>query len=247
MKQTSTETAHTADAIKLRLAELDWEDIARSLDERGFATTPRLLEAAECEQLIEMYSDDKRFRSRVDMARYRFGWGEYKYFADPLPELIGALRCEAYPELADVANRWAGQLGTGENYPDDLDSFLQVCRKHGQRKPTPLLLYYKTGGYNCMHQDLYGEIAFPLQMTCVLSQEGKDFSGGDLLLIEQRPRAQSRGTAIALQQGEALIFPNRYRPVPSSRGYYRVNIRHGISTVTSGERYSLGVIFHDAK
>jgi hypothetical protein len=194
-----------------------------------------------------MYADDAWFRSRVDMARYRFGDGEYKYFADPLPELVASVRREAYPPLAAVANRWAERLGTGEVYPGDLNSFLNRCRKKGQHKPTPLLLYYKQGGYNCMHQDLYGEIAFPLQMTCVLSQVGKDFDGGELLLIEQRPRAQSRGSVISLGQGEAVIFTNRYRPVPSSRGYYRVNVRHGVSTVTRGERYSLGIIFHDAK
>jgi hypothetical protein len=236
-----------AAAIKSRLAALDWQDITDLLDGQGFATTPRLLGPAECRELMEMYRDEERFRSRIDMARYRFGEGEYKYFADPLPDVVGLLRREAYPELASVANRWAERLRTGEEYPNDLDSFLKICRKHGQHKPTPLLLYYRPGGYNCMHQDLYGEIAFPLQMTCVLSQMGKDFSGGELLLVEQRPRAQSRGTAIALQQGEAVIFTNRYRPVPSARGYYRVNVRHGVNTVTSGERYSLGIIFHDAR
>jgi hypothetical protein len=229
------------------LAALDWQAIVRRLDEQGFATTPRLLSPADCRELIEMYSDDGRFRSRVDMARYRFGEGEYKYFADPLPTLVALLRRECYPPLAAVANRWAERLKTTERYPADLDGFLRICRKKGQHRPTPLLLYYKPGGYNCLHQDLYGEIAFPLQMTCVLSQVGKDFTGGELLLIEQRPRAQSRGTTISLQRGEAVIFTNRYRPVPSPRGYYRVNVRHGVSTVTSGERYSLGIIFHDAK
>jgi len=181
------------------------------------------------------------------MARYRFGEGEYKYFSDPLPALVGALRREAYPRLACVANTWAELLRSDESYPGDLDGFLETCRKHGQLKPTPLVLYYKAGGYNCMHQDLYGEIAFPLQMTVVLSREGRDFTGGELVLMEQRPRAQSRGSAITLQQGESVIFPNRYRPIPSARGYYRANIRHGVSTITSGERYSLGIIFHDAK
>src|SRR5262249_22313225 len=200
-----------------------------------------------CEQLIGLYSDDKRFRSRIDMARFRFGEGEYKYFADPLPDLVRALRGAAYPNLAMIANGWAGRLGAADDYPGELEGFLEICRKHGQRKPTPLILYYRAGGYNCLHQDLYGEISFPLQMTCLLSRQGDDFIGGELLLIEQRPRAQSRGTAISLQQGEALIFPNRYRPVPSARGYYRVNVRHGVSTISSGERYSLGIIFHDAK
>jgi hypothetical protein len=237
----------TIDSVRATLQQLDWQDISRRLDEQGFATTPPLLAPLQCRQLIELYSNEGSFRSRIDMARYRFGEGEYKYLAEPLPDLVQSLRREAYPNLAPVANRWAERLRTRENYPDDLDSFQGICHKHGQHKPTPLILYYRPGGYNCMHQDLYGEIAFPLQMTCVLSQVGEDFTGGELLLVEQRPRAQSRGTTIALQQGEAVIFPNRYRPIPSARGYYRANIRHGVSTVTSGERYSLGIIFHDAK
>jgi len=241
------EASTTAEAIRVRIERLDWEDVARRLDEQGFATIPRLLEDAECIGLERLYSDDKRFRSRVDMARFRFGEGEYKYFSYPLPEVVEAVRREAYPRLASIANAWAGRLETEQKYPGDLEGFLKTCHKHGQHKPTPLLLYYEPGGYNCMHQDLYGEIAFPLQMTCVLNQEGEDFAGGELLLVEQRPRAQSRGTAIRLHRGEAVIFPNRYRPVASARGYYRVNIRHGVSTVTSGKRYSLGIIFHDAK
>jgi hypothetical protein len=245
MRPTTIEA--NTNSVKARLAELGWQDIGRRLDDVGFASTPQLLTPAECEQLIGLYSDDKRFRSRIDMARFRFGEGEYKYFADPLPGLVQAVRQAAYPSLAGIANRWADRLGTGETYPEGLESFLRTCHSHGQRKPTPLVLYYKAGGYNCMHQDLYGEIAFPLQMTCLLSRPGEDFTGGELVLVEQRPRAQSRATAINLQQGEVVIFPNRYRPVPSARGYYRVNVRHGVSTITSGERYSLGVIFHDAK
>jgi hypothetical protein len=181
------------------------------------------------------------------MAQFRFGEGEYKYFADPLPDLVQTLRAEAYPNLATIANSWAERLGARDQYPSTLEAFLEICRKHGQRKPTPLILYYQAGGYNCMHQDLYGEIAFPLQMACLLSRQGEEFTSGELLLIEQRPRAQSRGTAISLQQGEAVIFPNRYRPVSGARGNYRVNVRHGVSTIVSGERYSLGIIFHDAK
>jgi len=233
--------------IEARLAKLDWQAISRQLNDQGFATTPPLLTPSECDQLAGLYRDDRQFRSRIDMARFRFGQGEYKYFADPLPDLVQSLRANAYPSLAGIANVWADRLGTGERYPNTLEAFLEICRKHGQRKPTPLILYYQAGGYNCMHQDLYGEIAFPLQMTCLLSRHGEAFVGGELLLIEQRPRAQSRGTAISLQQGEALIFPNRYRPVPGSHGYYRVNVRHGVSTIASGERYSLGIIFHDAK
>jgi hypothetical protein len=236
-----------ASSLKTRLAKLDWQAISRRLDDQGFATIPPLLTPSECDQLVRLYRDDQRFRSRIDMARFRFGEGEYKYFGNPLPDIVQSLRAGAYPNLAAIANAWSERLGTGDRYPGRLEAFLEICCKHGQRKPTPLILYYNSGGYNCMHQDLYGEIAFPLQMACLLNRPGQEFTGGELLLIEQRPRAQSRGIAISLQQGEALIFPNRYRPISGTRGSYRVNVRHGVSTITSGERYSLGIIFHDAK
>ena len=182
------------------------------------------------------------------MARYRFGLGEYKYFAEPLPPLVAALRAEAYPRLAPIANRWDSALGgRGKAYPEDLERFLAVCAEHGQTKPTPLLLQYGPGGYNCLHQDLYGALAFPLQLTCVLSQRGTDYTGGESLLVEQRPRAQSRGDVIVLEQGEALIFTTRHRPVRGARGCYRATLRHGVSRVLSGRRYSLGVIFHNAE
>ena len=236
-----------AASLKTRLARLDWQAISRRLDDHGFATTPPLLTPAECIQLIRLYPENRRFRSRIDMAQFRFGEGEYKYFDDPLPDLVQTLRAEAYPNLATIANSWAERLGARDQYPGTLEAFLEICRKQSQRKPTPLMLCYQAGGYNCLHQDLYGEIAFPLQMACLLSRTGEEFTGGELLLIEQRPRAQSRATAINLQQGEALIFPNRYRPVHGARGNYRVNVRHGVSTIASGQRYSLGIIFHDAK
>jgi hypothetical protein len=181
------------------------------------------------------------------MARHRFGEGEYQYFDEPLPNLVAELRTRLYPHLARVANRWAELLGNGAEYPAEHADFLAQCRDHGQCKPTPLLLRYEEGGYNCMHQDLYGAIAFPLQVVFLLSRPGEDFTGGEFLLVEQRPRAQSRGEAITIGQGEAVFFTNRERPVAGTRGHYRVNVRHGISRVRSGRRFTLGIIFHDAE
>jgi hypothetical protein len=238
--------AHEMD-IAGRLRELDWTAIERSLWELGYARTPPVLTPEECAGLIALYPDEARFRSRIDMARYRFGVGEYKYFADPLPPLVEALRVHAYPPLAAIANQWEVALGTATAYPGDLTGLRARCRKHGQTKPTPLLLHYEAGGYNCLHQDLYGEVAFPLQLTCFLSRRGLDYDGGEFLLLEQRPRAQSRGEAISTEQGEIVIFTTRYRPVMGTRGYYRAAMRHGVSRLTRGERYTLGVIFHDAK
>jgi hypothetical protein len=181
------------------------------------------------------------------MARYRFGIGEYKYFAAPLPPLVEALRVHAYRHLAPVANRWMEALAARERYPAELEDLLARCAERGQTKPTPLLLRYEAGGYNCLHQDLYGDVVFPLQLTCFLSRRGVDYEGGEFLLVEQRPRAQSRGHAFATEQGEIMVFTTRYRPVEGARAHYRAAIRHGVSRVTRGERYTLGVIFHDAK
>jgi hypothetical protein len=233
--------------IKTRIAKLEWDRIERELDSNGYALTGRVLSAAECAGLIALYPERDRFRSRIDMARLRYGVGEYKYFARPLPPLVQELRTALYPRLAPTANRWASMLGQQETYPPTLAAFLKSCAAHAQERPTPLLLRYQAGGYNCLHQDLYGEVAFPLQFTCVLSRRGRDFDGGEFLLVEQRPRAQSRGEAISMDQGEAIIFTNRYRPAAGARGHYRVNVRHGVSTLRRGERYSLGVIFHDAR
>jgi uncharacterized protein len=180
------------------------------------------------------------------MARYRFGEGEYQYFAEPLPALVQDLRHDAYPPLAGIANRWMEALGASERYPLDLSGLLARCRAQGQTKPTPLLLRYETGGYNCLHQDIYGDVVFPLQLTCFLSQQGSEYTGGEFLLLEQRPRAQSRGEVVTPAQGEILVFATRYRPVAGARGYYRVNMRHGVSRVKSGVRYTLGIIFHNA-
>jgi len=230
-----------------RLAKLDWDAIEQSLGDWGYARTPPVLSGDECAGLIALYGDESRFRSRVDMARYRFGIGDYKYFAHPLPPLVADLRAHAYPPLARIANRWEKALGGRRRYPDELSGLMAVCRRAGQTKPTPLLLHYEAGGYNCLHQDLYGEVAFPLQITAFLSRRGVDYEGGEFLLVEQRPRAQSRGQAIATEQGELVIFTTRERPARGQRGWYRATMRHGVSRLTSGTRYTLGVIFHDAK
>ncbi len=235
-----------AEDIEARLARLDWDEIERWLGERGYAKAGPLLTPAECAELITLYGDESRFRSRIDMARYRFGVGEYKYFARPLPPLVEALRVHAYPPLAAIANRWEAMLGSTTRHPPDLQSLLARCRRHGQAKPTPLLLHYEAGGYNCLHQDVYGDVVFPLQLTCFLSRRGVDYTGGDFLLVEQRPRAQSRGEAIATEQGEIVVFPTRERPVQGARGFYRARVRHGVSRVLTGSRHTLGVIFHDA-
>lgn len=233
--------------LAARLRRLPWPDLERQLWRFGYAKTAPVLTADECAELVALYADDARFRSRVDMAPFRFGLGDYKYFAAPLPPLVHALRVHTYPPLAAVANQWEAALGTAVVYPPDHERLLARCRRHGQTKPTPLLLHYEAEGYNCLHQDLYGEVVFPLQVTCFLSRRGIDYEGGEFLLVEQRPRAQSRGHAIATERGELLIFTTRYRPVETTRGYYRAAVRHGVSRVTAGARYTLGVIFHDAR
>jgi uncharacterized protein len=229
-----------------RIAALDWPRIERDLDARGHARIGKFLDARECSDVIAMYPERDRFRSRVVMERLRYGVGEYKYFARPMPPLVEEIRASLYARLSPTANRWAGLLKDDVKFPPTLNSFLRVCRASGQSRPTPLVLRYEAGGYNCLHQDLYGAVAFPLQFTCALSRRGRDYDGGELLLIEQRPRAQSRGEVVALDEGEAIIFANRYRPAAGARGVYRANVRHGVSTITSGLRYALGVIFHDA-
>jgi hypothetical protein len=233
--------------IPQRVQNLNWQELEQSLWAVGYAQTPPVLTSEECANLIRLYPDDSHFRSRIDMLRYRFGVGEYKYFSDPLPAIIQSLRTAFYPSLSSIANRWMEKLGSKERFPSTLSAFLEICHKRGQCKPTPLLLHYEAGGYNCLHQDLYGDVAFPLQLTCFLSQPGRDYTGGEFLLVEQRPRAQSKGEVITPQQGEIVIFTTRYRPAEGTRGHYRVNIRHGVSRVRSGERYTLGIIFHDAK
>ena len=233
--------------IAERLGGLDWAAMEESLWRYGYAKTPSVLTPDECAELIAMYGERERFRSRVEMERFRFGVGDYQYFANPLPAVVEALRVHAYPPLAVIANRWEEKLGARTRHPATLAQLQDVCREHGQTKPTPLLLHYEAGGYNCLHQDLYGDVVFPLQLTCFLSRRDVDYEGGDFLLVEQRPRAQSRGEAIAPEQGEIVVFATRHRPIEGSRGWYRAALRHGVSTIRRGTRYTLGVIFHDAK
>jgi len=230
-----------------RLDDVDWGTMARDLDAHGCAVIGPLLTPEECASLAARYPEDKPFRSRVIMARHGFGKGEYKYFAYPLPEPIAELRTGLYPHLAEIANRWNEAMGIDVRYPDDHADYLERCHKAGQGRPTPLLLQYGPGDYNCLHQDLYGENVFPLQATVLLSQPDKDFSGGEFVLTEQRPRMQSRAEVVPLRQGEVVIFPVHHRPVQGTRGVYRVNMRHGVSRLREGRRHTLGVIFHDAK
>lgn len=229
-----------------RLAAWDWPALRRDLDETGAAPTPVLLSPAECAELAGLFGREDGFRSTVHMARHGYGEGDYRYFADPLPPLVRELRAAAYPHLAPLAQDWAPKIGIGHPVPHTLKEFRQICADAGQTKPTPLLLRYRAGGWNALHQDIYGGVVFPVQMAVLLSRPGRDFSGGQFLLTEQRPRMQSRGHAFDLEQGQAILFATRLRPARGSRGTYRVALRHGVSTVTAGERYTLGIIFHDA-
>jgi len=225
---------------------LDWPSLTAELNARGCAVLPSLLSPKACRDLAAFYSDESRFRSRVIMSRHGFGRGEYKYFAYPLPPVVAQLRAALYPHLAPIANEWSRRLGEERRYDATLESFLERCHAVGQLKPTPLLLQYGAGDYNCLHQDLYGECVFPLQLTVLLSQPGSDFTGGEFVLTEQRPRMQSRAEVVPLEQGDAVVFAVNHRPVTGTRGDYRVNLRHGVSRVRSGRRHTLGVIFHDA-
>jgi hypothetical protein len=233
--------------ITQRVAALDWHHIADELDAHGCATAPSLLRPEECTALADSYPEDGRFRRRIVMAQHGFGQGEYKYFAYPLPDLIADLRTALYARLAVIANRWNESLGSTVRYPADHAAFLQRCHGAGQTRPTPLLLQYGEGDYNCLHQDLYGEHVFPLQVTVLLSVPGRDFTGGEFVLTEQRPRRQSRAEVVDLDQGDGVIFPVHHRPLEGARGAYRVNLRHGVSRVRSGHRHTAGIIFHDAR
>jgi uncharacterized protein len=233
-------------AIRDRLGTIDWPRLGRELDMSGAAMVPGLLSAEECRSLVALYPDDHCFRSRVVMARHGFGRGEYKYFSYPLPGMIQMLRSSLYPCLAPIANRWNEAMDIETRYPDRHADYLDRCHAAGQLRPTPLLLQYGTGDYNCLHQDLYGEHVFPLQVAILLSQPGTDFSGGEFVLTEQRPRMQSRPEVVPLQQGDAVVFAVHHRPVHGTRGVYRVTMRHGVSRLRSGRRHTAGIIFHDA-
>jgi uncharacterized protein len=228
------------------LKAIDWKRVAEELDARGSSVVERLVSPAQCRALAGLYEKEGVFRSRVVMARHGFGSGEYKYFSYPLPGLIGKLRTALYPELARIANRWSDAMESQARFPAAHAAFIERCHAAGQRRPTPLLLKYGAGDYNRLHQDLYGEHVFPLQLTILLSEPGRDFTGGEFVMTEQRPRMQSRAEVVALQQGDAVVFAVNERPVRGTRGTYRVRLRHGVSRVRSGGRYTAGLIFHDA-
>jgi hypothetical protein len=245
-RETYSANAGVAHEPGERIAATDWTRVAGALDDYGSAVIERVLGADECAALSALYSRDEPFRSRVVMARHGFGRGEYKYFTYPLPGIVAALRTSVYAQLAPVANRWNAAMGIDVRYPPAHAEFIGRCHAAGQTRPTPLLLQYGAGDYNCLHQDLYGEHVFPLQMAILLSEPDRDFSGGEFVLTEQRPRMQSRAEVVPLRQGDAVIFAVHHRPVGGSRGVYRVNLRHGISRLRAGRRHTLGVIFHDA-
>jgi hypothetical protein len=228
-------------------AGLDWQQIGADLDAHGCAVAKAVLSSGECRSVADKYDDHELFRNRIVMARHGFGRGEYQYFRYPLPDTVAELRAALYPPLSRVATRWNEVLGIDSHYPDEHAAFLKQCHERGQTQPTPLLLRYEKGDYNCLHQDIYGECVFPLQVAFLLSVPGQDFEGGEFVLTEQRPRMQSRVEVVPLKQGDAVIFSVHHRPVRGSKGWYRVNMRHGVSRLRSGKRHSLGVIFHDAK
>ena len=232
--------------VTRRVGALQWPGITQQLDSDGYALLSPLLSAEECEDLYSLYVDDRLFRSTIDMSRYNFGRGEYRYFRYPLPGIVSALREALYPPLAEIANDWAKHLRIETRWPDTLGSFTKECHECGQTRPTPLLLRYGVDDYNCLHQDLYGELHFPLQAVLMLSDPDRDFTGGEFVLVEQRPRMQSRPIVLNLARGGGAIFPVRERPRPGSRGYHRTRMRHGVSLVRSGNRMTLGIIFHDA-
>ena len=230
-----------------RIAQLPWRALGAELDASGRALLPALLTGSECAELVECYARTALFRSRIVMAQHGFGRGEYQYFAYPLPALVAQLRSALYPPLSAIANRWQQALQLPTRFPPQHHAFLEHCQRAGQTRPTPLLLRYAAGDYNCLHQDLYGEQVFPLQLTLLLSAPRSDFRGGEFVLTEQRPRAQSRVEVIALERGDAVVFASRYRPGQGARGAYRLTMRHGVSRVQAGERYTLGIVFHDAQ
>jgi hypothetical protein len=234
-------------AASVALDRIAWTEIAVELDSHGCAILGSLLSPRQCRSVSAMFASDAPFRSRIVMAQHGFGRGEYKYFAYPLPPLVEALRTALYPPLAEIANRWNEALGISVRYPARHAEFLARCREAGQTRPTPLLLQYAAGDYNCLHQDVYGEHVFPLQVAILLSEPGRDFTGGEFVLTEQRPRMQSRAEVVPLRQGDGVVFAVRERPVHGTRGVYRVNMRHGVSRLRSGQRHTLGIIFHDAQ
>jgi hypothetical protein len=234
-------------SVQHRVDAYDWDEIGRELDAAGCAVLPKLVAAKDCEDLAAFYPHEEHFRSHIHMARHGFGRGEYRYFNYPLPDLLAGLRAAFYPHLATVANAWNERMGLDQRYPRIHADFLKLCRDAGQTRPTPLLLQYVPGDFNCLHQDLYGDLAFPIQVAILLSEPGRDFTGGEFVLTEQRPRMQSRVEVVPLRQGDAVAFAVHNRPVQGTKGNYRVNLRHGVSRLRSGRRHTVGIIFHDAK
>lgn len=247
MTMTARKPAQSVASEAAHVDSLDWPQITAELDSQGCAVLKGLLTPDQCRAVVALYPDDTHFRSRIVMGRHGFGRGEYKYFAYPLPDLIAQLRPALYARLQGVANRWNEAMGIDIRYPAQHAAFLKRCHEAGQARPTPLLLQYEAGDFNCLHQDLYGEHVFPLQVAILLSEPGRDFTGGEFVLTEQRPRMQSRAEVVPLAQGDAVAFAVHHRPVQGTRGTYRVNMRHGVSRLRSGHRHTLGVIFHDAK
>lgn len=229
-----------------RIASMDWGALSDALDDRGFCVTDRLLDADDCRLLVSAYGDESAYRKTIAMGQHVYGEGEYKYYRYPLPPIVGQLRQAFYPPLASIANRWSEALNLETTYPATLEGYLRQCQQNGQRRPTPLILHYEAGGYNRLHQDLYGDLHFPLQLAILLSRPGRDFSGGEFLLTEQRPRVQTRAHVVPLTQGQGVIFAVHQRPAQGKRGFYRVTVRHGVGELRSGDRYTLGIIFHDA-
>jgi hypothetical protein len=234
-------------SAEARVSQYDWDALSMELSGYGCAVMEQLLSPDECRQIAGLYPDESHFRSHIHMARHGFGKGEYRYFKYPLPDLIGELRTALYPHLADVANGWNERMGIDQQYPAQHAEFLKKCHAAGQTRPTPLLLQYVPGDFNCLHQDLYGDLAFPLQVAILLSEPERDFTGGEFVLTEQRPRMQSRAEVVPLRQGDAVAFAVHNRPVKGTKGNYRVNLRHGVSRIRSGMRHTVGIIFHDAK
>ncbi|HEY4327876.1 MAG TPA: 2OG-Fe(II) oxygenase [Mucilaginibacter sp.] len=232
--------------IQQRIDLLNWDGITADMNEKGYACISKILTGEECDQFISQYKNESLYRKTINMERYRFGLGEYKYYQYPLPNLIQQLRENIYPQLAPIANNWMRVLNIDQHFPDSLGQLLEHCHEKNQTRPTPLVLQYGKGGYNTLHQDLYGEVYFPMQAVLFLNEPGEDYEGGEFVLIEQRPRAQSKAIVLKPSKGDMLLFTTNFRPVKGTKGYYRVNMKHGVSELTEGRRYTLGVIFHDA-
>jgi len=229
-----------------RINRLNWDEIAMEMNDKGYAPSSKVLTDEDCDELISQYKNESLYRKTINMERYRFGLGEYKYYQYPLPDIVQQLRECIYPKLAPVANNWMRALNIDKHFPESLGQLLELCRDKNQTRPTPLILQYGKGGYNTLHQDLYGDVYFPMQAVLFLSEPGKDYLGGEFVLIEQRPRAQSKAIVLKPGKGDILLFTTNFRPVKGSKGYYRVNMKHGVSELTEGQRYTLGIIFHDA-